>query len=134
MLKGMWNYAVKVKNLDKAVDFYTKNLEAELKMAGEVLGSRYRLIRMGNTRVLIFDKAPYEDALKLNLPEGFLHVVYEVDNVDTYVTRLKQAGVNFFVEPRIISTDFGERKITFFEAPGGIRTEVMQIRTEAGNT
>ncbi len=81
--------------------------------------------RPGATRVIIFEKALYEDDLGLNLPEGFLYDVYEVDDFEAYYTRLQVAGVKFLTEPRIIDTDFDRRKPVFFETPTGIRTEVM---------
>jgi extradiol dioxygenase family protein len=83
---------------------------------------------MGATRVLIFDKAPYEEQQGMNLPPGFLHVVYEVDDFEQHVAQLRDAGVRFLMEPQVIETKgIGRRKIAFFEAPGGIRTEVMQV-------
>ena len=42
-------------------------------------------------------------------------------------TRLREAGVEFLMQPQEIETAVGRRKIAFFEAPGGIRTEVMEI-------
>lgn len=128
MLIDMWNYAIKAPNLADATDFYVKYMGAELRLSGEVLDCKYHLIRMGATRVLIFDKAPYEEQQGMNLPPGFLHVVYEVDDFEQHVAQLRDAGVRFLMEPQVIETKgIGRRKITFFEAPGGIRTEVMQV-------
>ena len=73
----------------------------------------------------------------MDLPPGFLHVVYEVDDHEAHVAMLRQAGVRFLIEPQEIDTVVGRRKIAFFEAPDGIRTEVMQIledREEAVNS
>ena len=133
MVKQLWNWAIKARDVDKAVDFYTKVMGAELLMSGVVLNSVYRLIRLGGVRILILDRAPYEDDAGLDLPEGFLHVVYEVDDLDAQVEVLRKTPVRFLVEPTTIHTDFGRRKIAFFESLEGIRTEVMQIETETGN-
>jgi catechol 2,3-dioxygenase-like lactoylglutathione lyase family enzyme len=132
MLVGMWNYAIKAANVDATADFYVNRMGAELRSSGMILGCRYKLIRMGQTRVIIFDRAPYEDSLGLDLPPGFLHVVYEVDDHDAHIQRLRNAGIRFIMEPQTIEVDFGVRKIAFFEAPDGIRTEVMQILADSG--
>ena len=43
------------------------------------------------------------------------------------VAGLREAGVRFLIEPQEIDTAVGRRKIAFFEAPDGTRTEVMEI-------
>jgi catechol 2,3-dioxygenase-like lactoylglutathione lyase family enzyme len=131
MVKGLWNYAVKVAEIERAVAFYADALGAELRIRGEVLGCDYALLRLGDTRLILFEKAPYEDLIGATLPLGFLHDVYEVDDLDDQVARLRETGVKFLMEPRVIETAFGKRKIAFFETPGGMRTEVMQILEDA---
>ena len=127
MLIGMWNYAIKARDIDRTTDFYVQQMGASLRLHGIVFGCRYNLIRMGRTRVIIFAKAPYEEAHGLDLPPGFLHVVYEVDNHEEHVAMLAAAGCRFLIEPQEIETALGRRKIAFFEAPDGMRTEVMQV-------
>jgi lactoylglutathione lyase len=127
MVKGLWNYAVKVADMDKAIAFYVDALGAEVRNRSEVLGSRYTLLRLGETRVILFEKAPYEDLIGKTLPLGFLHDVYEVDDFDRQIARLRAMGVRFIMEPRDIEADFGRRRIAFFETPDGMRTEVMEI-------
>ena len=127
MVTGLWNYAVKARDLAQVTDFYTKYLDAEVLLSGVILGCNYRLVRVGDTRIIVFDKAPYEDRLGEELPEGFLHAVYEVDDHDTSVRRLRESGVTFIYEPTVIETDWDVRKIAFFVAPDGVRTEITQI-------
>ena len=127
MVKGMWNYAVKARDVEGLAQFYIDNLDAIVLMRDVILGSQAIMLKMGTTRVIVFDKAPYEDDLGLDLPEGFLHDVYEVDDFDTYYARLHAAGVRFLSEPRVLETDFDRRKIVFFETPTGSRMEVMQV-------
>ena len=132
MVKGLWNYAVKVHDLDKVATFYMEYMGASLRVRGEIYGCKYVLIGMGSTRVILFDRAPYEEDLNLDLPAGFLHAVYEVDDFEKEVERPRRAGVKFIMEPRILKGEFGVRKIAFFEAPDGIRTEVMQVLEDSG--
>ena len=127
MLISMWNYAIKAPDLEETTRFYVQNMGAQLKLRGVVFGCHYHLIRMGQTRVLIFDRAPYEEQYGWDLPPGFLHVVYEVDDHDQQVAQLRTAGIEFLMEPQEIETALGRRKIAFFEAPNGVRTEVMEI-------
>lgn len=127
MIIGMWNYAVKVRDLRQASGFYTEHLGGEIQLQGTVLGSQYVLIRLGQTRLLLMDRAPYEQQLGLDLAPGLLHLVFEVDDFDSHLDRLRRSGVRFLTEPQVIQTDFDRRRIVFFETPEGIRTEIMQV-------
>ena len=131
MVKGLWNYAIKVGSIDRAARFYIDVLGAEVRLRGEVLGCDYALLRLGDTRVILFEKAPYEDLLGRELPTGFLHDVYEVDDFDAQIARLRQAGVRFLMAPQVIEAEFGIRRIAFFETPDGLLTEVMEILEDA---
>jgi catechol 2,3-dioxygenase-like lactoylglutathione lyase family enzyme len=131
MIKGLWNYAIKVAEIERAIGFYADALGAEVRLRGEVLGCVYALLRLGDTRLILFERAPYEDLLGRTLPHGFLHDVYEVDDFDERIARLREAGVRFLMEPQVIEAEFGRRKIAFVETPDGMRTEVMQILEDA---
>ena len=128
----LWNYAVKVADLDAATAFYSDTMGGEPRLSGQVFGCDYRVLRLGGTRLLLFTKAPYEDLLDEPLPLGFLHVVFEVDDFDAEIARLREAGVPFILEPQEIESEFGRRRIVFFVAPDGARTEFMQIITDTG--
>ena len=104
----------------------------EYRFSGRVFGCDYRAFRIGGTRLLLFTKAPYEDLLDESLPLGFLHVVFEVDDFDTEIVRLREAGVPFILEPQEIESEFGRRRVVFFVAPDGVRTEIMQMITDTG--
>ena len=134
MVKGLWNYAIKVNDIQKAADFYTQYMGAELRFSSVIFGCRSILLRIGESRIILFERAPYEKDLGLNLPLGFLHVVYEVDHFESAVDRVRLAGVEFIMEPCVIKGEFGVRKIAFFETPDGIRTEIMQVLEDSGKT
>ena len=55
-----------------------------------------------------------------------------MDDFDAEVARLRAAGVPFILEPQEIESEFGRRRIVFFVAPDGVRTEIMQIITDTG--
>ena len=44
-----------------------------------------------------------EQSHGMNLPPGFLHVVYEVDDHEAHVGQLRKAGVRFLIEPEEIA-------------------------------
>ncbi len=127
MVKGLWNYAIKVADIERAIRFYVDVLGAKVRLRDEVLGCDYALVRLGTTRVILFEKAPYEDRLGRELPLGFLHDVYEVDDFDAQIARLRAARVRLLMEPQVIEAAFGSRRIAFFETADGMRTEVMEI-------
>ena len=85
----LWNYAVKVGDLDAAAASYTDTMGGELRLSGRVFGCDYWELRLGGTRLLLFTKAPYEDLLDEPLPLAFLHVVSEVDDFDAEVARVR---------------------------------------------
>jgi catechol 2,3-dioxygenase-like lactoylglutathione lyase family enzyme len=132
MVKGLWNYAIKVADLERAAAFYVAALGAEVRLRDEVLGCAYVLLRLGDTRLILFERAPYEALLGWTLPLGFLHDVYEIDDFDARVARLRAAGVRFIMEPQTIAAAFGRRRIAFFETEHGMRTEIMQIIEDTG--
>jgi len=88
MVKGIWNYAIKAQDVEAVANFYIEHLDARVLRHREVSGSKDILVKMGDTRVIVFQKAPYEDNLGLNLPEVFLHDVYEVDDLEAHYARL----------------------------------------------
>ena len=133
MVKGLWNYATKVADIDAVTDFYVKHMGAELRFKSQVLGCDFALIRIGTMKVILFDKAPYEEAMGWDLPIGFLHAVYEVDDFEQAVANIRDSGVQVLMEPTLIEHEgFGRRQIFFFISPDGIRTEVMEILEDAG--
>lgn len=132
MIKGMWNYAIKVKNLQQATEFYRQYMGAEARLMGEIYGSQYSVIRMGGTRVVLFDKAPYEKDLGVSLPPGLLHVVYEVDDLESELRRLRNAGIKLSLEPRVVEGWFGVQKLAVFDAPDNVRTELIQVLEDSG--
>ena len=127
MLRGLWNYAIKAADLEASTRFHVEHLGGELKTGGEVFGCRFNFLRMGDARLLILDKAPYEDEHGMDLPPGFLHLVYEVDDLSAHVEMLRRADVTWLMQPQEIDFALGRRRIAFFVDPNGIRTEVMQI-------
>lgn len=132
MIKGLWNYAVKAEDIESTAAFYVECMGASLMFRSEVFGCKYLLIRLGTMRVILFDRAPYERDLNLDLPPGFPHAVYEVDDFEAQVRALRKFGAKFLMKPQTLEGEFGKRKIAFFQAPDGTRLEVMQVLHDSG--
>ncbi len=90
------------------------------------------MLRLGDTRIILFTRAPYEHLLDEEVPLGFLHAVFEVEDLDTHVAALRREDATFIMEPQEIEAEFGRRHIAFFVTPGGVRTEIMQIIEDTG--
>jgi catechol 2,3-dioxygenase-like lactoylglutathione lyase family enzyme len=127
MIRRFLNYAVKVDDLDAAAAFHRSHLDATETSRGEAFGCRYVALESAGTSVYLFDRAVYETALGITLPLGFLHAVYEVDDFDRRVAAFRRAGIGFFFGPTEVRAAFGARRIAFFEAPGGVRTEIAEL-------
>ena len=55
MVKGIWNYAIKAQDVEAVANFYIAHFDARVLRCREVSGSKDILVKMGATRVLIFE-------------------------------------------------------------------------------
>jgi hypothetical protein len=116
---GMANLAVKVADLDAAVEFY--------EMAGAEIRDRMHWgngeradVFLGPVMITLFTHAIYEDTVTLPV-EGFLHPALFTDDLDAELV-----GHNVLWGPAVVEGTFGKRRIAFVNAPGGIRLEFME--------
>lgn len=116
---GMANLAVKVADLDAAVEWY-RAAGAEVSDATTWENGRRADVWLGPIQITLFTQAIYEDACDLP-PEGFLHPALFVDDLDAELARHEVLW-----GPRVVSGTFGVRRIAFVEAPGDIRLEFME--------
>lgn len=116
---GMANLAVKVADLDAALEFY-RGMGAHVRDVMEWEGARRADVFLGPIQITLFTRAIYEDAVELP-PEGFLHPALFTDDLDREL-----AGHDVVWGPAEVSGPFGRRRIAFVHAPGGIRLEFME--------
>jgi catechol 2,3-dioxygenase-like lactoylglutathione lyase family enzyme len=116
---GMANLAVKVSDLDAAVDFYLRSgSEVRDRMAWH--GGERADVFLGPVMITLFTRALYEDAV--DLPDDcFLHTALFTDDLDREIE-----GHTVLWGPAEVSGTFGRRRIVFVEAPGDIRLEFME--------
>jgi catechol 2,3-dioxygenase-like lactoylglutathione lyase family enzyme len=116
---GLANLAVKVRDLDAALDFYrASGFETSDPIEWE--GARRAEVFLGPVQVTLFTRAIYEDACPLP-DEGFLHPAMFCDDLDGQLD-----GHRVLWGPKVVRGPFGVRRIAFVEAPGGIRLEFME--------
>lgn len=125
---SFFHVALKVPDVAEAVAFYRDHLDGTLlehEQPGDDAGSQaveHAAVRVGDKRLYLFDRAPYEAVgLTEELPHGFLHFGYVVDDVETACSDL-EGVVSFLMEPTV----FGDLKIAFFEDPAGVRIELLE--------
>ena len=53
MFKGLWNYAIKAKDIEQTLQYYLNCLDAELLVSSNLFGCKYHLVRVGDTRIII---------------------------------------------------------------------------------
>ena len=120
---GLTNLAVKVADLDGALDFY-RGIGARIDNVIEWEGARRADVFLGPVQITLFTRAIYEDTVALPV-EGFLHPALLTDDLDRALE-----GLDVLWGPRVVSGPFGTRRIAFIDAPGGIRLEFMEQLSE----
>jgi len=116
---GLANLAIKVADLDAAIEFYerTGGTVRDRMVWG---GGERADVHLGPVMITLFTRAIYEDAVRL-APECFLHPALFTDDLDR---QLEDHRVLW--GPAEVEGPFGRRRIAFVEAPGGIRLEFME--------
>lgn len=118
-LTGFGNLAVKVRDLDAALEFY-RLAGAGLGARGTWRGGERAEVYLGPVQMTLFTRAVYEDAVDLP-DECFLHLAVFTDDLDAAIS-----GRDVRWGPAEVTGDFGRRRIAFVDAPGGFRFEFME--------
>ncbi len=112
-------------DLEQAVEFYQKMLDAEIVKRSEYGGRVIVTLKVGDTQFCLSpappdgDLQPEENAKRL----GVYHLAFLVPNLDEAVADCKQRGAAFTVENFMATPS---RKVAFFKAPDGMQVELMQ--------
>jgi catechol 2,3-dioxygenase-like lactoylglutathione lyase family enzyme len=116
---GVANLAVKVTDLDAAIDFYERS-GAVVRDRVDWFGGERADVTLGALSITLFTRAIYED--EVDLPtDGFLHVATFTDDLDRELE-----GHTVVWGPGEVEGAFGRRRIAFVEAPGDMRLEFME--------
>jgi lactoylglutathione lyase len=121
---------------ERSEDFYVNKLG--LKKVGEMdLGS-------ATNHFFAFEEDPSEPMLELthnhdrtepyDKGDGYAHVAFVVDDLEGTVSGLKEQGVNVTLEPKTLTADGNDYRISFIEDPDGYKIELVQRGTmKVGN-
>lgn len=115
------HFGVKVGNVEKAMDFYTRILGLRLMETVTLAGRPFYFVGDGQ---MMLEIEPAYDEERLVCDHGFSHMALKVENLEEYCQRLKEHEVNFLMEPaQFIPT----RKIAFIADPEGNAIQLIEF-------
>jgi len=124
-LKGLDHFALNVKDMNKAEEFYTQALGFEVIHRTETqAGLKHIEVDAGNVAIALFESPDLdlEKAHKTMTEDGYLHFAFgsSYDQFDATLQCLKKNGVIVDGEPR----DWGESISVYFRDPDGHQLEI----------
>ena len=126
MISGFHHVAMRVKDFDATVKFYTEILGFKKSTAWGENDNRAIMLDTGSGDYLeVF--AGGSDQLK---PEGaFIHLAFRTDNCDEAIEKVRAAGMEITDEPKDVEIDSVPPtpvRIAFFKGPDGEVIEFFQ--------
>jgi methylmalonyl-CoA/ethylmalonyl-CoA epimerase len=104
-IKKIAHLGVAVKDLDKAIEFFTKGLELDLTHTEDYQGMRIGFVPVGESSVELLADVSGSSAIVKFLEkngEGIHHIAFEVDDINQALAELKEKGVKLIDEtPRL---------------------------------
>ena len=129
-LKGLDHFALNVKDMKRAEEFYTNTLGFTVIRRSETqAGLKHFEIDAGNVVIALFE-SPDLDLKKAHdtmTEEGYLHFAFGASykQFDSILENLKQKGVIMDGEPR----DWGKSVSVYFRDPDDHQLEINFVRT-----
>jgi len=131
-IKSIGHVAIRVKDIQRSLDFYVNKLGFAEMFRLERDGKLWIIyLRITDTQYLeLFldaegDRAPGEMAIGLN------HVCLECDDIDLVIQQITDQGISLF-RPKKVGADHNTQ--AWVEDPDGNRIELMQIAPDAMQT
>lgn len=124
-LDGINHIALNVRNMDRALDFYTGVLGFPVTMRSETqAGLKHIEVDAGNVAIALFESPGLDltAAQKTMTDDGYLHFAFtgSYDRYDATLQVLKDKGVVLDGEPR----DWGDGISIYFPDPDGHQIEI----------
>jgi glyoxylase I family protein len=113
--------ALRSPNYEKAKEFYTETLG--LPIVGQIEGKEIVFIDIGGTTIELMSSPSPKESERPGC--GFMHLAFEVDDVDAVYADLVLKGVDFFIEPKNV----GDIRLAFFRDPDGNELELFHSPT-----
>ena len=120
---------IRVRDLDKSVDFYTRLLGMKELRRREVPDGKYTLVFVGyegeETGAAVVELTyNWDQATPYELGTGFGHLAVGLPDIYKACTDLRAAGAKITREPGPVK--FGTTEIAFVEDPDGYKIELIQ--------
>jgi glyoxylase I family protein len=126
-IHGFHHVAMRVRNIEKSVDFYVNSLGLKkAKEWGEV-GNRAIMFDAGNGNYIEVFEGLTEDRGS----DQIIHFALRVDNCDQITEQVRAAGATITTEPKDVDIPTNPQypvRISFFKGPDGEVVELFQER------
>ncbi|NLD42129.1 MAG: VOC family protein [Chloroflexi bacterium] len=119
-IKKSHHIALKVKDVAASKAFYTETLGFPVN--GQIPGREIYFIDIGGTCIELMAAGEGDVASQA---AGFVHLAFEVDDVDATYRDFVARGITFTVEPKNV----GDIRLCFFEDPDGNTLELFKSPT-----
>jgi glyoxylase I family protein len=147
MIKVLHHAAISVSDLDKSIHFYRNllGMSLEWRMEHRQGESLERVVGMKNVDVSIAlltgwgsriellqyhsPKGKPYPTNKLQCDKGFIHLAFQVENIDDLYKQLLGQGVQFNSPPLVLRAGV---KVTYFHDPDWVTLELVQYSEEEG--
>jgi methylmalonyl-CoA/ethylmalonyl-CoA epimerase len=104
-IKKISHIGVAVKDLDKAIEFFTQGLQLDLTHTEDYQGMKIGFVPVGESSVELLHDVSGSSAIVKFLEkngEGIHHIAFEVDDIHQALAELKEKGVKLIDEtPRL---------------------------------
>ncbi|EPE37657.1 lactoylglutathione lyase [Candidatus Photodesmus katoptron] len=119
---------LRVHDLDKSIDFYTKIIGMNLLSVNENKEYKYTLAFLGFnkelTETMIELTYNWENTTQYEIGSGFGHIAIGVDNIYNFCENIKNLGIKVTREPGPVKG--GTIQIAFIQDPDGYAIELIQ--------
>jgi methylmalonyl-CoA epimerase len=131
MIYKIDHIGIAVKSIEKALEFYNKNLQIECTKVEYIKGqkSRVAFLPVGNTEIELLESMDSDSTIKKFIDkrgEGIHHIAFKVNSLKDEMERLKSLGLTFISENESYKTE--EAKIAFLhpKLTGGVLVELFE--------
>jgi catechol 2,3-dioxygenase-like lactoylglutathione lyase family enzyme len=151
-MRGVFHTGITVSDLGRAIPFYRDVLGFELiigptevfegddlSAALGVPGARVRLaiMKVGDNFLELHQYLSPKSQVDRAMPPntlGFMHVAFQVDNIEQRVTKLEAEGIRFLSQVNIVDEGpLAGWKWIYFKDPDGITLELVECNPPSGS-
>ncbi|HXX73294.1 MAG TPA: VOC family protein [Candidatus Acidoferrales bacterium] len=113
-----------VTNLDRSIEFYTKQIGLKFVSRREVKQNNAEIAFLQDENNGALELTYWRDKKSLVEGDNFDHIAFQTDNIDARIKQLRANGVTIAMEP--FSLDGSTSKIAFVKDPDGNWLELIQ--------